>query len=107
MRRQGVKLSVQYLRDSASVRGHLSIVRVAWQQSWRPDLPKVPTQVARLAVSPRDHSSVLPELRDARVVKLIEDAFVVVGIEAIGGPLRAQEFSQSWWCRLAISPTID
>ena len=106
MRHLGTKLPADVVRDMAPLRGSLVIVTEPWREMWQPNSPHVPTSFARLTGAEihdiKRDSRLLPELRDARVTKMVDDSFLIVGIERHGRELHSTtDMLQAWWCRLA------
>ena len=84
LRHSGNKLPPDVIKGAVAVRGRLNIRTEPWREHWTPNLPHVLTTFAYLKHPLEDDpvvESLLPALRMAHVKTMIEDAFVVVGLE--------------------------
>jgi hypothetical protein len=101
MRRDGVKLPTEQLRDAASTRGHLRLKAVPWRSAYTPNLAMVPTVFASLHPDEAcRETTLLPALRQARIERLEGDSFVVVGLDQQGEYMREVDYPQAWACRV-------
>lgn len=105
MRRNGEKLALDIVKSAAPVRGRLTIRTEPWRERWAPNQPFVATTFAYLKGPLKDDplvESLLPALRMAEVKTLIDDAFVVRGLERTSNELGKEvDRPQAWWCRVA------
>lgn len=97
MRRNGVKVPVEQLREIAIVRGHLRLKTVPWRAAYSPNLPMVSTVFASLhADAACQEPTMLRALRDARIERLEGDSFVVLGLDNVGEYMREVDYPQAW-----------
>lgn len=92
LRYNGHKLPKSQLQQIPPICGSLNIDRELdrYREQW----------VAKAWLLNDRHDTLIPTLRDARLVRLRGSAFVLVGLEELHMRKQEMHLPQAWWCRL-------